>query len=175
MAAPSFRKAIDVFEQIPNPINDKITSYLKIDVCLIWSCNFLFCFVCLFSTLALLNQIALCSRCIYQRRHFGVFQSLWAGGKWRERHGLARNPTQDYGPLVDLPDWSYEDGRPAPPTKRQLFNQQIRREIAEKIDIYSREMLEAKEKYIEKQQEHEKIEDKVRKSRLKPKGPAWKS
>lgn len=36
------------------------------------------------------------------------------GGDWRENLGLERNPSKD-GPLYDIPDWSYADGRPGIP------------------------------------------------------------
>ncbi|XP_023111346.1 39S ribosomal protein L52, mitochondrial isoform X7 [Felis catus] len=42
-----------------------------------------------------------------------------AGSQWRLQQGLAANPS-GYGPLTELPDWSYADGRPAPPMKGQL-------------------------------------------------------
>ncbi|XP_009425743.1 large ribosomal subunit protein mL52 isoform X3 [Pan troglodytes] len=45
--------------------------------------------------------------------------AAWAGGQWRLQQGLAANPS-GYGPLTELPDWSYADGRPAPPMKGQL-------------------------------------------------------
>ncbi|XP_026638929.1 39S ribosomal protein L52, mitochondrial-like isoform X2 [Microtus ochrogaster] len=32
-----------------------------------------------------------------------------AGGRWRLQQGLAANPSS-YGPLMELPDWSFADG-----------------------------------------------------------------
>ncbi|XP_077982238.1 large ribosomal subunit protein mL52-like [Glandiceps talaboti] len=123
-----------------------------------------------------IHQVFYLSRCIQlQRRHLVTSQVLCAGGKWRERQGLARNPTHDYGPLVDLPDWTYEDGRPAPPTERQIMNEQYRKDIAKKIDIYAKEMLAAKEKHAHNKQVTQEMEETIRKSRLRPKGSQWKT
>ncbi|KAM6188381.1 large ribosomal subunit protein mL52 isoform 2-T2 [Sarcoramphus papa] len=40
-------------------------------------------------------------------------------GQWRVAQGFAPS-TAGYGPLRDLPDWSFVDGRPAPLWKGQL-------------------------------------------------------
>ncbi|XP_053450270.1 39S ribosomal protein L52, mitochondrial isoform X3 [Nycticebus coucang] len=34
--------------------------------------------------------------------------AAWAGGQWRLQQGLAANPS-GYGPLTELPDWSYAE------------------------------------------------------------------
>ncbi|XP_036740496.1 39S ribosomal protein L52, mitochondrial isoform X7 [Manis pentadactyla] len=52
-----------------------------------------------------------------------------AGGQWRLQQGLAANPS-GYGPLTELPDWSYADGRPAPPMKGQLRRKVQREKFA---------------------------------------------
>ncbi|XP_058396971.1 large ribosomal subunit protein mL52 isoform X3 [Diceros bicornis minor] len=52
-----------------------------------------------------------------------------AGSQWRLQQGLAANPS-GYGPLTELPDWSYADGRPAPPMKGQLRRQAQREKFA---------------------------------------------
>nr|XP_023477780.1 39S ribosomal protein L52, mitochondrial isoform X5 [Equus caballus] len=52
-----------------------------------------------------------------------------AGSQWRVHQGLAANPS-GYGPLTELPDWSYADGRPAPPMKGQLRRQAQREKFA---------------------------------------------
>ncbi|XP_012668276.1 39S ribosomal protein L52, mitochondrial [Otolemur garnettii] len=55
--------------------------------------------------------------------------AAWAGGQWRLQQGLAANPS-GYGPLTELPDWSYADGRPAPPMKGQLRRKAQREQFA---------------------------------------------
>ncbi|XP_037358931.1 39S ribosomal protein L52, mitochondrial isoform X5 [Talpa occidentalis] len=52
-----------------------------------------------------------------------------AGSPWRLQQGLAPNPS-GYGPLTELPDWSYADGRPAPPMKGQLRRKAQREKFA---------------------------------------------
>ncbi|XP_055990418.1 large ribosomal subunit protein mL52 isoform X6 [Sorex fumeus] len=52
-----------------------------------------------------------------------------AGSKWRLQQGLAANPS-GYGPLTEHPDWSYADGRPAPPMKGQLRRRAQREQFA---------------------------------------------
>ncbi|KAM7321593.1 hypothetical protein ACRRTK_019685 [Alexandromys fortis] len=52
-----------------------------------------------------------------------------AGGQWRLQQGLAANPS-GYGPLTELPDWSFADGRPAPPMKGQLRRKAQREKLA---------------------------------------------
>nr|XP_041568831.1 39S ribosomal protein L52, mitochondrial isoform X1 [Taeniopygia guttata] len=39
-------------------------------------------------------------------------------GQWREAQGLSPSPSGP-GPLRDLPDWSFSDGRPSPPWRGQ--------------------------------------------------------
>ncbi|XP_008564769.1 PREDICTED: 39S ribosomal protein L52, mitochondrial isoform X5 [Galeopterus variegatus] len=34
--------------------------------------------------------------------------AAWAGSQWRLQQGLAANPN-GYGPLTELPDWSYAE------------------------------------------------------------------
>uniref|UniRef100_UPI001293EE99 large ribosomal subunit protein mL52 n=1 Tax=Lonchura striata TaxID=40157 RepID=UPI001293EE99 len=40
-------------------------------------------------------------------------------GQWREAQGLSPS-TSGPGPLRDLPDWSFSDGRPSPPWRGQI-------------------------------------------------------
>nr|XP_020765049.1 39S ribosomal protein L52, mitochondrial isoform X4 [Odocoileus virginianus texanus] len=62
-----------------------------------------------------------------RRLHCGA--AARAGSQWRLRQGLAANPS-GYGPLTELPDWSYADGRPAPPMKGQLRRKAQREKFA---------------------------------------------
>ncbi|PNJ35846.1 MRPL52 isoform 9 [Pongo abelii] len=56
---------------------------------------------------------------LFSVRRLHCSAAAWAGGQWRLQQGLAANPS-GYGPLTELPDWSYADGRPGPPMKGQL-------------------------------------------------------
>ncbi|XP_073924506.1 large ribosomal subunit protein mL52 isoform X6 [Castor canadensis] len=62
-----------------------------------------------------------------RRLHCGV--SAQAGSHWRLRQGMAASPS-GYGPLTELPDWSFADGRPAPPMKGQLRRKAQREKFA---------------------------------------------
>lgn len=76
-----------------------------------------------------------------------------AGQKWRLRQGKARSGNE-YGPLTDLPDWSYVDGRPAPATKGQQRRAQRQRVLNERILRLMREMDDAKDASIPVPQDH---------------------
>jgi len=54
---------------------------------------------------------------------------LLAGGKWRLEQGLGKCGNE-YGPLVDIPDWSYADGRPAPLGPSEVRRRLKQRELA---------------------------------------------
>ncbi|XP_008958465.2 large ribosomal subunit protein mL52 isoform X3 [Pan paniscus] len=69
--------------------------------------------------LLLLSMAALGTVLFTGVRRLHCSAAAWAGGQWRLQQGLAANPS-GYGPLTELPDWSYADGRPAPPMKGQL-------------------------------------------------------
>ncbi|XP_019851415.1 PREDICTED: 39S ribosomal protein L52, mitochondrial-like [Amphimedon queenslandica] len=46
-------------------------------------------------------------------------------GNWREKMGMSRTGTS-YGPLTDIPDWSYVDGRPSPVTVKRQTKRKLR-------------------------------------------------
>ncbi|TKS92948.1 39S ribosomal protein L52, mitochondrial [Collichthys lucidus] len=85
------------------------------------------------------------------------------------RHGLARSGTE-YGPLTDLPDWSFADGRPAPPLKGQLRRKQEREVLARRIVMLSSEMDRGIEAWSEKQENARRLEEHKKSLLLKPKG-----
>ncbi|XP_066064062.1 uncharacterized protein [Chamaea fasciata] len=49
-------------------------------------------------------------------------------GEWRESFGLSPSFSGP-GPLRDLPDWSFSDGRPSPPWRGQLRRLQENQEL----------------------------------------------
>ncbi|XP_065827616.1 large ribosomal subunit protein mL52-like [Oscarella lobularis] len=65
-------------------------------------------------------------------RRFGTFPVALAGQKWRIEKGMARSGNE-YGPLTDLPDWSYADGRPAPESKAKVIRKRRQEHLAERI------------------------------------------
>ncbi|KAG8006103.1 39S ribosomal protein L52, partial [Nibea albiflora] len=145
---------------------------------------------CFFSVFVLfLSALRLCSR------QFSTTCGVQAGNKWRKEHGLARSGTE-YGPLTDLPDWSFADGRPAPPLKGQLRRKQEREVLAvsittrssipsafeascflpcrsssqRRIVMLSSEMDRGIEAWSEKQEDARRLEEHKKSLLLKPKG-----
>ncbi|XP_058638431.1 39S ribosomal protein L52, mitochondrial isoform X2 [Onychostoma macrolepis] len=92
-----------------------------------------------------------------------------AGKKWRLENGLAHSGSE-YGPLTDLPDWSYADGRPAPLLKGQIRRQKQREEFARRAVYLSAEVDEGMKRWQEKKEEEKQKEEHVKSLLLKPKG-----
>ncbi|XP_074091002.1 large ribosomal subunit protein mL52 isoform X2 [Macrotis lagotis] len=92
-----------------------------------------------------------------------------AGGAWRIQQGQAPSPS-GYGPLTELPDWSYADGRRAPPMKGQLQRKAQREKFARRVVLLSQEMDAGLKTWEQKQQEKRQEEEKKQKNLLKPKG-----
>ncbi|XP_062061450.1 large ribosomal subunit protein mL52 isoform X1 [Lepus europaeus] len=96
-----------------------------------------------------------------------------AGGQWRLQQGRAANPS-DYGPLTELPDWSFADGRPAPPMKGQLRRKAEREKFARRVVLLSQEMDAGLEAWQLRQQKLQE-EERKQKNTLKPKGASLNS
>ncbi|XP_051836395.1 39S ribosomal protein L52, mitochondrial [Antechinus flavipes] len=96
-----------------------------------------------------------------------------AGGAWRIQKGLAASPS-GYGPLTELPDWSYADGRCAPPMKGQLHRKAQREKLARRIVLLSQEMDAGLKKWEQQQQEKRQEEEKKQQNLLKPKRASMK-
>ncbi|XP_066484970.1 large ribosomal subunit protein mL52 isoform X2 [Tiliqua scincoides] len=92
-----------------------------------------------------------------------------AGGAWRVRHGLPVNPSI-LGPMTDLPDWSFADGRPAPPMKGQLERQEKNKEFARRVAMISAEMDRGIERWEARQREQKQQAEEKKHQRLQPKG-----
>ncbi|KAM4537224.1 large ribosomal subunit protein mL52 [Odontesthes bonariensis] len=110
-----------------------------------------------------------CSVLRHSSRQFSTTCSVQAGGQWRKEHGLARSGSE-YGPMTDLPDWSFADGRPAPPMKGQLRRRQEREVLARRIVMLSSEVDRGMEAWKEKQEEAKRTEEHKKSLLLKPKG-----
>jgi len=91
------------------------------------------------------------------------------GGDWRENLGLERNPSKD-GPLYDIPDWSYADGRPGIPSFKEVTRmvemKQYAIQIKEALDLikFSENAVKSKD------MEEENAKNTYAKSKLKSKG-----
>ncbi|CAJ1086032.1 S ribosomal protein L52%2C mitochondrial [Xyrichtys novacula] len=110
-----------------------------------------------------------CSVLRFSSRQFSTTCGVQGGKKWRQEHGLARSGTE-YGPLTDLPDWSYADGRPAPPLKGQIRRKQEREAIARRIVMLNSEVDKGMEMWRERQEEARRTEEHEKSLLLKPKG-----
>lgn len=92
-----------------------------------------------------------------------------AGKKWRLENGLARGGSE-YGPLTDLPDWSFADGRPSPPLKGQIRRQKQREEFARRAVYLNAEVDEGMKQWCERKEAEKQKEEHVKSLLLKPKG-----
>ncbi|XP_034413164.1 39S ribosomal protein L52, mitochondrial [Cyclopterus lumpus] len=110
-----------------------------------------------------------CSVLRLSSRQFSTTCGARAGEKWRKEHGLARSGSE-YGPLTDLPDWSFADGTPAPPMKGQLRRKQEREVLARRIVMLNSEVDRGMEAWSDKQEEAKRLEEHKKSLLLKPKG-----
>ncbi|XP_025049325.1 39S ribosomal protein L52, mitochondrial [Alligator sinensis] len=90
-------------------------------------------------------------------------------GEWRKRQGFAPS-SAGYGPLRDLPDWSFVDGRPAPPWKGQLRRQQENEDFARRVVRLSTELSQAKQRWKKLQEAAQEQEQLRLQRQLQPKG-----
>ncbi|KAJ7360522.1 mitochondrial translation [Desmophyllum pertusum] len=58
----------------------------------------------------------------------------YGSGRGEARDGIA------YGPLTDLPDWSYADGSPAPETRKRRVRRYKKMDVAHRIYTYLNEV-----------------------------------
>ncbi|XP_023240794.1 39S ribosomal protein L52, mitochondrial-like [Centruroides sculpturatus] len=87
----------------------------------------------------------------------------------KKQHGLTRTSLEP-DPMVELPDWSYADGRPAPlgvHKKRRLL---LQMHYAKIITDLLKEVDFAEKHHQEKQEEKKREEENIIKSKLKAKG-----
>ncbi|XP_065082510.1 large ribosomal subunit protein mL52 [Ochlerotatus camptorhynchus] len=92
-----------------------------------------------------------------------------AGHKWCEKNNLPKNPNKS-GPLTDLPDYTFMDGRVTPLGANQKKKLLQQHELATKIVTMSKEMDFALERYNKLQEEKQMEKKSILQSKLKPKG-----
>uniref|UniRef100_A0A4W3GNA7 Large ribosomal subunit protein mL52 n=1 Tax=Callorhinchus milii TaxID=7868 RepID=A0A4W3GNA7_CALMI len=85
------------------------------------------------------------------------------------RHGFAKS-NSEYGVLTDNPDWSFADGRSAPPLKGQIRRQREAEETAARVLLLSREMERGREKWERQKDLNEQIKEEKRATELQRKG-----
>nr|CAD7574128.1 unnamed protein product [Timema californicum] len=88
------------------------------------------------------------------------------------RNGLCANPN-GFGPLTNLPDFSYKDGRTTPLGVGQQARLLKQREFAKTVVKFCKEMDFAVERHNRLQKEEEHNRQRILDSKLKPKGKQW--
>lgn len=94
--------------------------------------------------------------------------AIFAGSKWRYDQGKAEN-NSSYGPLTDLPDYTYLDGRPTELSTCQTRRQQKRIALASRVMLLISEMKQGQENYQYRLGLAEKERKEIVQKRLKPK------
>ncbi|XP_066064059.1 large ribosomal subunit protein mL52-like isoform X2 [Chamaea fasciata] len=87
-------------------------------------------------------------------------------GEWRESFGLSPSFSGP-GPLRDLPDWSFSDGRPSPPWRGQLRRLQENQELVRRALTLSRSLEATKCREIPVQTSTDRTETETPKRDLK--------
>ncbi|KAF8786313.1 39S ribosomal protein L52 like protein [Argiope bruennichi] len=88
---------------------------------------------------------------------------------WRLRKGLPAKG-REYGPMTDLPDWSYADGRPAPLQEAKKKRIKLQKEYMDNIIKLSKEVDKCFDLNRQKAATEEANRKKAIQNRLKPKG-----
>nr|XP_033779493.1 39S ribosomal protein L52, mitochondrial [Geotrypetes seraphini] len=102
-------------------------------------------------------------------RHFSCGSIHCAGKTWRVSHGFAPSDSE-YGPLTDLPDWSFADGRPGIPWKGQLRRREQQEKFVRRVIMLNKEMDHGIRVWEEAQDKAAMQQEEKRKIRLKEKG-----
>nr|XP_012215919.1 PREDICTED: 39S ribosomal protein L52, mitochondrial [Linepithema humile] len=89
--------------------------------------------------------------------------------KWREKRGLTSNPNT-FGPLTNLPDYTFKDGKPTPLGIRAKARLEKQSEYAVKIIKLVGEVDHAVERHAKLQKENEQRRQQILDNKLKPKG-----
>ncbi|KAL5286791.1 Mrpl52 family protein [Megaselia abdita] len=79
------------------------------------------------------------------------------------------NPNR-FGPLTNLPDYSFMDGRPTPMGSNQFKRYKTQREMVEKIITINEELEFAKERHSKNLAAKAEAKQKIISDKLKPKG-----
>ncbi|CAM5154092.1 unnamed protein product [Eretmochelys imbricata] len=121
-----------------------------------------------FPKMAALLGLRLAPRLAAAPRHIHCGAARPAVGQWRAQQGLAPS-SAGYGPLRDLPDWSFVDGRPAPLWKGQTRRRQEDEAFARRVAMLEQEMERGLQRWQVQQQE---AKESKRQNQLQPKGAA---
>ncbi|XP_046431232.1 39S ribosomal protein L52, mitochondrial isoform X2 [Neodiprion virginianus] len=102
-------------------------------------------------------------------RRFSTSLTLQFDQRWRAKKGLTANPNT-FGPLTNLPDYSFKDGRPTPLGVRHRDRLEKQREYAERIIKLTQEIDYAVERHDRLQKEEAARIQAILDRKLKPKG-----
>ncbi|XP_076176808.1 mitochondrial ribosomal protein L52 [Ptiloglossa arizonensis] len=89
--------------------------------------------------------------------------------QWRRTKGLVKNPNS-YGPLVNLPDYSFKDNRPVPYGSKQFQRIKKHQEFGKRILKLVGEIDYAVEKHAKLLKQKEETKQQILDGKLKPKG-----
>ncbi|KAH8394942.1 hypothetical protein KR222_011731, partial [Zaprionus bogoriensis] len=103
------------------------------------------------------------------QRHVALTAVRAIDQKWRAGKGLPENPNA-FGPLTNLPDYTYLDGRTTPLGSNQKKRLAKQQEIAAKIVQLSGELEFAKQRHERLKAEAESKRQQILQNKLKPKG-----
>ncbi|GIX92857.1 39S ribosomal protein L52, mitochondrial [Caerostris extrusa] len=99
-----------------------------------------------------------------------VLQESVAQYRWRK--GIPAKGLE-YGPLADLPDWSYADGRPAPIPHGKVAKIKLQKEYLDQVINLSKEVDKCLDLNRQKAAKEEDIRRKAKANFLKSKGQAF--
>ncbi|KAK0097916.1 hypothetical protein PV326_012804 [Microctonus aethiopoides] len=94
--------------------------------------------------------------------------------RWRQKKRLSENPNA-FGPLTNLPDYSFLDGRPTPFGIRQLARIKEQREILEKVKKLTYEVDYAVERHARIQYADAQNRKSIIEGKMKAKGQCYLS
>ncbi|XP_022232232.2 39S ribosomal protein L52, mitochondrial [Drosophila obscura] len=106
---------------------------------------------------------------IIAQRYVAVTATRAIDQKWREDKGLPENPNA-FGPLTNLPDYTFLDGRPTPLGSNQNKRLLRQQEIATKIVELSGELEFAKQRHERQRIAAATEKQRIIENKLKPKG-----
>ncbi|XP_066592213.1 large ribosomal subunit protein mL52 [Prorops nasuta] len=110
-----------------------------------------------------------CQLCYIAYNGFHKSTTNYLNQSWREKKKLTANPNA-FGPLTNLPDYSFKDGRPAPLSTGQYRRLRKQRQYMERIRVLVSQVDRAVENHAKAEKEKELERQRILENKLKPKG-----
>ncbi|CAO1428922.1 unnamed protein product [Diamesa tonsa] len=117
----------------------------------------------------LVNLKCIISAQLKSKTCFHTARVLNVDQKWRQEKRLAENPNME-GPLTNLPDFTYMDGRPTPLGQRQKRRVFQQRDMAQQILTGNQELKFAVDRHQKIQESEKNKRQSIFDNKLKPKG-----